>query len=295
MDYKIKYLKYKNKYLELKKLILKGGNKCNYCGKDNAEFFCPCFTVSYCSEKCKNDDFPSHGESCRKIRKEERIRLLKKLNEGNATAEDKYKLGILYFYRPKDGKKYKENKSRGLAYLISSAEEGYADAQYLLGYIYYDGKEVQKDETQSFIWFKMSADQGNHKAQFHLGNLYFIGHYVNKDVKEAFKWFKLSADQGNAQSQLRLGFIYLHGIGTEKNLLVAFKIFTRFAEQKEDVAQYTLGKIYQNGLVGIVDKNEAEAFKWFKLSADQGNMLAIEQVKAFEAIEAQKKLETGLD
>ena len=199
MDYKIKYLKYKNKYIELKKITQKGGNKCKCCGK-YAEFFCPCFTVSYCSEKCRNDDLEYHSESCRNIRKEERKRLLKKLNEGNATAEDKYKLGILYFYGKKDGEENKENKSRGLAYLISSAAEGYADAQYLLGYIYYDGKEVQKDETQSFIWFKMSADQGNHKAQFHLGNLYFIGHYVNKDVKEAFKWFKLSADQGNMQA-----------------------------------------------------------------------------------------------
>ncbi len=44
------------------------------------------------------------------------------------------------------------------------AENGNADAQYSLGYLFYHGKGVQKDLKQAMYWFNQSAKQGNEKA-----------------------------------------------------------------------------------------------------------------------------------
>ncbi len=44
------------------------------------------------------------------------------------------------------------------------ANNGNADAQYSLGYLYYHGKGTKKDINQAVRWFTLAAKQGNHKA-----------------------------------------------------------------------------------------------------------------------------------
>jgi septal ring-binding cell division protein DamX len=44
------------------------------------------------------------------------------------------------------------------------AENGNADAQYSLGYMYYHGKGVAKSLNKAMHWFTLSAQQGNQKA-----------------------------------------------------------------------------------------------------------------------------------
>jgi len=60
MDFKQKYLKYKNKYIQLKKLIQTGGNNCSQCNKPSAPSSCPCGTASYCNAICQKAAWPSH-------------------------------------------------------------------------------------------------------------------------------------------------------------------------------------------------------------------------------------------
>jgi peptidoglycan hydrolase-like protein with peptidoglycan-binding domain len=44
------------------------------------------------------------------------------------------------------------------------AEEGDANAQYMLGYMYTTGKAVLQDYTQAHMWFNLAAARGNRKA-----------------------------------------------------------------------------------------------------------------------------------
>jgi TPR repeat protein len=92
--------------------------------------------------------------------------------------------------------------------LAPLAEKGNADAQLILGKMYWMGQGVLKDPDQAMKWFKASALQGNADAQFYLGSIYLLPH---TDIAEGVKWLRLSAEQGNQDAQWMLGKTYLQG------------------------------------------------------------------------------------
>ena len=88
------------------------------------------------------------------------------------------------------------------------ADQGNADAQFILGKMYWEGQGVLKDSDQAIKWFKLSAAQGNADAQFYLGSFYLLPH---RDIAEGVKWLRISAEQGNQDAQWLLGKAYLQG------------------------------------------------------------------------------------
>jgi TPR repeat protein len=46
--------------------------------------------------------------------------------------------------------------------------------------------------------FRLAADQGNAQGQVNLGYMYQLGLGVKQSDKEAVKWYRLSAEKGNA-------------------------------------------------------------------------------------------------
>jgi TPR repeat protein len=102
------------------------------------------------------------------------------------------------------------------------ADQGLAEAQYALGFLYDNGRGVPKNDAEAMKWFRKAADQGNAKAQYALGLGYFIGKGVPKDDAEAMKWFRKAADQGNAKAQYNLGVGYYNGEGVPKNYIEAY-------------------------------------------------------------------------
>ena len=92
--------------------------------------------------------------------------------------------------------------------LTPLVEKGNADAQFILGKMYWMGQGVLKDPDQAMKLFKASAMQGNADAQFFLGSIYLLPH---TDIAEGVKWLRLSAEQGNQDAQWMLGKAYLQG------------------------------------------------------------------------------------
>ena len=82
--------------------------------------------------------------------------------------------------------------------LLPLAQQGNADAQTELGFMYYNGEGVLQDYKEAGKWFRLSADQGNSDGQYNLGVLYENGAGVPQDQKEAGKWYRLAAEHGNA-------------------------------------------------------------------------------------------------
>jgi len=78
---------------------------------------------------------------------------------------------------------------------------------------------------------------------------------------------KAMAEDGDAEAQYSLGIRYLNGIGLEKNEADAVKWFRKAADQEHLGAQYNLGLCYYNGYG--VEKNLAEALKWSSKAAKQ--------------------------
>ena len=53
--------------------------------------------------------------------------------------------------------------------LIARAKAGQAEAQYILGVLYYLGQGVPQDFVQAANWYRKAAEQGGVEAQFYLG------------------------------------------------------------------------------------------------------------------------------
>jgi hypothetical protein len=58
--------------------------------------------------------------------------------------------------------------------LTPLAQQGNADAQFLLGKMYWTGQGVLKDTEQAVKWLKASALHGNADAQFYMGSYYLL-------------------------------------------------------------------------------------------------------------------------
>jgi tetratricopeptide (TPR) repeat protein len=79
-----------------------------------------------------------------------------------------------------------------------AAEQGEAQAQFNLGWLYYTGQGVTQDYRQAADWFRKAAEQGFAKAQYNLGLMYGTGQGVAQDYIEAHKWWNIAGGGGNS-------------------------------------------------------------------------------------------------
>ena len=73
------------------------------------------------------------------------------------------------------------------------------------------------------------------------------------------------AEQGDSKAQYALGFCYYSGTGVAKDDAEAVKWYRKAAEQGNTDAQFDLG---------VVTKDDVEAVKWYRKAAEQGNAKA---------------------
>lgn len=110
------------------------------------------------------------------------------------------------------------------------ANQGNADAQSILGWMYAGGKGVPQDHAEGVKWYRLAANQGHVGAQFNLGVTYG-GHGVTQDYVEAAKWYRLAANQGHATAQIFLGVMYDLGNGVPQDIVSAHMWFNLSAAQ----------------------------------------------------------------
>ena len=51
----------------------------------------------------------------------------------------------------------------------AKAEQGFVNAQFILGVMYDTGRGVPQNDAEAVRWFRMAAEQGNADAQVHAG------------------------------------------------------------------------------------------------------------------------------
>ena len=149
------------------------------------------------------------------------------------------------------------------------AEEGNADAQAYIGYLYHKGKGVEADLGKAVDWYRRAAAKGNRDAQYNLALAYAFGEGVAQDDAEAVMWYRRAAEQGSAIAQYSLGVSYALGEGVSQDNVEAVKWYRAAADQGYAAAQYNLGYMYRSGRAGVRDLNEA--IKWYRLAAAQGH------------------------
>ena len=123
------------------------------------------------------------------------------------------------------------------------AEQGHAEAQFRLGFLYVRGLDVPQDDTLAAKWYRKAAEQGQVQAQLALAGWHArcggnIGPLCllrmgspNLDYTEAAKWYRLAAEQGNAEAQLNLGIMSTEGLGVPQDYVMAHKWLNLAAAQ----------------------------------------------------------------
>ncbi len=187
---------------------------------------------------------------------------------------------------------------------------------------YWSGRGVPRDYAEAANWYRRAAERGHRRAQFNIGCCYYHGHGVAQDYAEAVAWFLKAAELGLAQGQYTLGCCYMGGTGVPKDCDEAEKWFRRASEQGHEAAtnelaslkaaneastaanealtelavrlatsgaqrgqptaQFELGAFYLSG-TGVA-KDSIEAYKWFRLAAEQGHRAAADEVGLLEAL-----------
>ncbi len=184
------------------------------------------------------------------------------------SAEAQAHLGYLYHV----GEGVPQDLTRAAELYRLSAVQGNRDAQYNLAVAYAFGEGVEKDLSEAVTWYRRAAEQDHLISQYSLGISYAYGEGVQQDYSEAARWFSQAADKGYAPAQVHLASLYHTGEGVEQDYIEAARWYRLSAEQGDATAQYNLGLLYRGGKG--VDKDTTEARRWLQLAADQGYLAA---------------------
>ena len=77
------------------------------------------------------------------------------------------------------------------------ADQGMAEAQFILGVKYANGKGVPENDAEAVRWYRKAADQGKVQAQYNLGLMYAKGDGVPENNIRAYVWWSMAKTQGN--------------------------------------------------------------------------------------------------
>jgi TPR repeat protein len=200
--------------------------------------------------------------------------LCEESRRGNRSAQGLWGFALLVSSKsPKD-------TETGLRFARESAESGNVPTMTQLGLLYQSGQYVRKSYDEAFHWFNLASDRGDATAQLQLGGCYHYGLGTTTNLSMAAKCYRRSAEQTNYVAMKSLGYLLMNGYGVDKDLTAAKHWFTRAAKEGSNRrAMFNLGAIYS---INFADTNSlAEAFRWYKQSAELGDALACLRLSAF--------------
>ena len=70
--------------------------------------------------------------------------------------------------------------------------------------------------SEAVQWYRKAAEQGDAEAQDNLAFMYKNGQGVTQDYAQAVKWYRKAAEQGYAGAQINLGVMYDNGQGVNR-------------------------------------------------------------------------------
>lgn len=101
--------------------------------------------------------------------------------------------------------------------LTALAEQGDAQAQFTVGYMYSSGRGLPLNVEQTTYWYTASAEQGYAKAQHMLGKLYETGEGVSPDIETAASWYLKAAEQEYFMAMMQISAMYFEGNGVSQD------------------------------------------------------------------------------
>merc|ERR1712146_629275 len=113
-------------------------------------------------------------------------------------------------------------------WLSTAANEGLADAQWLLGLLYRDGKvheNGQHDHEKAIELFTAAAEKNSARGRFYLGLMHEYGLGTEQDFKEAAALYTSASKQQDSDAMYHLGLMYAYGRGVDQDFQQALLLF----------------------------------------------------------------------
>jgi TPR repeat protein len=158
----------------------------------------------------------------------------------------------------------------------AAADLGHVESLYHLGRAFFFGMGTKQDEKLAVDLLKKAAALGFPAAHYLIGLAYSEGKGVEKSPVQALKIWKFAATGANDPDAIfQLGLCYQEGThGVAKSVLTAFLLFLKASKQGHVKAHLKLARLFESGFEsnGNVVKSPQEAFRYYKLAADQGEI-----------------------
>ena len=149
------------------------------------------------------------------------------------------------------------------------AEQGNADAQTSLGYMYQNAQGCEVDEAKTLELYTKAAEQKQPYALFNLAILYENGiGGVAHDMFKAHELHLEAAEREVPQAQYEVGLMLERGLGCVQNYSEAAFWYEEAAKRGHLEAFNNLGVLYKDGL-GVI-QDDAKCFICFKRASDGG-------------------------
>jgi TPR repeat protein len=140
------------------------------------------------------------------------------------------------------------------------AEQGIAEAQNNIGFLYEKGFGVKRNYATAIGWYTRSANQDLPEAQHNLGMLNYRGYGVEQNMTIAKRWFTKASGQNLGPSHYMLGLIYYEGNDTQKNPIRARVHFQQAAELGDINGQFMFAYMLASGEGKKEEKNTFSDF-----------------------------------
>jgi len=188
-----------------------------------------------------------------------------------------YELGLDY----RMGRRGRDiDYEKAFKWLSKSAEQGYDQAQTMIGSIYMETYEKFTRDPSDFenciSWWEKAATQGNVAARFNLAEA-FINHATDETAKDynpkALKWAIASAELGHTRAMELVGDLltqhdWFEIDGIERDTATGISWYEKASNKGSGYASFKLGWIYQKGIG--VQKNTKLAKMWYRKACNQG-------------------------
>lgn len=172
-----------------------------------------------------------------------------------------------YYY----GDRAPRNINKAFKLYLKAAQNGNAEAMFIVGGMYKQGYGTPINEGESFKWLYNAALGGHSSKESEriLGQSFISGTSVPQNYEEAIHWYELAAKGGDPEAQSELAFLYFSGNHIAQDYEKAKYWFNIAARKGYAVAQYNMGIIWYTGN-GVDAVDTKKAYAWFNLSAANG-------------------------
>ncbi|WP_319547772.1 tetratricopeptide repeat protein [Desulfogranum marinum] len=167
-----------------------------------------------------------------------------------------------------------QNYAKALNLYKVAAQRGDAEAQFVVGGMFFKGMGTDPDLKEAFKWLLKAAKQNKRTPESMqiIGSMYLRGSGVPQSYKEAKKWLIPAAQANNLAAITDLAFIYYHGLDGQSDLSRALELYTQAALQGDSLAQSNVGMMHATGTGTARDL--ALGYAWYSIAASQGNTTA---------------------